>query len=258
MGLSIEVPQPRSSFVLAVAAAAAFTVPRALSGRGGDGVAGPPPRVKLKRPLLEEMPDTLKALRRASPSSGGVPAREFLSAAYTLITIFDALPGMGIVKSDLLGNADSLWRLHTPGATLQQMCDAELEALGGGPGCRAAAKEASRRDGSACTSLLWLCRALRFIEALLLELLKPLQASLKECVTAGYAHSLRKHHNALVRGVFAAAVNAAPQRAAFVAAIAPSGASDAEAMRTVSKLLPDFSRPLDALGKYLRDRHLES
>ena len=63
---------------------------------------------------------------------------------------------------------------------------------------------------------------------------------------------------ALVRGVFAAAVNAAPQRAAFVAAIAPSGASDAEAMRTVSKMLPDFSRPLDALGKYLRDRHLES
>ena len=106
---------------------------------------------------------------------------------------------MGIVKSDLLGNADSLWRLHTPGATLQHMCDAELEALGGGPGCRAAAKKASRRDGSACTSLLWLCRALRLIEALLLELVKPLQASLKECVTAGYAHSLRKHHNALVR-----------------------------------------------------------
>ena len=54
------------------------------------------------------------------PNSGGVPAREFLTAAYGIITLFDSLPGMGVVKSDMLGNADALWR-GIVGTTLEQV-----------------------------------------------------------------------------------------------------------------------------------------
>lgn len=89
-------------------------------------------------------------------------------------------------------------------------------------------------------------------------MLKSLRASLKECVNSAYAVTLRKHHGLLVKGVFAAAVNAAPPRAVFVANLAPAGASETAAMRMLGQLLPELRRPLEALDKYFSAHGIEA
>jgi pleckstrin family protein A (phosphoinositide binding specific) protein 8 len=89
-------------------------------------------------------------------------------------------------------------------------------------------------------------------------MLESPRAPLKDCVRSAYAATLRKHHGVLVRGVFGAAVNAAPARAAFVATLAPAGASEAEAMHKLRQLRPALRRPLDVLDKYLAARGIEA
>ena len=223
---------------LAVALAACMMVagPRLMNvGEAVNGPAGPPPRLRFTRPFLEEVGDSVKVVR---VSNAGVPAREFLLASYGIITIFDSLPGMGIVKADMLGNCDALWR-HLSGRPIERMCDDEIVALGGAND-RAAAYTAARTDGSACTSLLWLTRALKFVEAILSAMLSSPHASLKECVYSAYGLTMRKHHNIVVKGVFAAAVNAAPSRPAFVAKLAPAGASEAAAMKLLARCACDI------------------
>jgi pleckstrin family protein A (phosphoinositide binding specific) protein 8 len=87
---------------------------------------------------------------------------------------------------------------------------------------------------------------------------KSPRAPLKDCVRSAYAITLRKHHGFLVKGVFAAAVNAAPPRTAFVAHLAPAQASEAAAMRMLGQLLPELRRPLDVLDEYLIARGIEA
>ena len=56
----------------------------------------------------------------------------------------------------------------------------------------------------------WLVRALTFIQVMVKEMMADRQKSLKDCVTGGYAASLKPHHGMIVKGVFAAAVKMAP------------------------------------------------
>eukprot|EP00967_Tisochrysis_lutea_P069915 scaffold92057_cov33-Tisochrysis_lutea.AAC.2 len=140
---------PRAA-ALVLAAAALLLGPRLLSPP--SDVPSPPPRLRLSRPFLDEAALVLAAVHT---SSRGVPAQSFLMASYSIITIFDSLPGMGVVKADMLGNADALWRLANPADTLEEMCDRELESFGG-MDKHVAARRAAHTDGSACTSLLWL------------------------------------------------------------------------------------------------------
>lgn len=138
---------------LAVAVCLAVAGPRLLrASHDQQGPAGPAPRLGFSGPFLEKVGDSIRLVR---VTREGVPAREFLLASYGIITIFDSLPGMGVVKSDMLGNADALWRHMRPGRTMEQLCDSELEALGGVDD-QAAKHRAARTGGSACTSLLWL------------------------------------------------------------------------------------------------------
>ena len=59
------------------------------------GSMGPPPRLVLSRPILVECEDRLKKVRIRT---NDMPSREFLLAAYVMVTIFDVMPGMGVVK----------------------------------------------------------------------------------------------------------------------------------------------------------------
>ena len=60
-----------------------------------------------------------------------MPSLEFLRAASAIIAVFDALPGMGMVKKDMIGNVDKIWRHQTSGRkTLQQMCLLEIDEFG--------------------------------------------------------------------------------------------------------------------------------
>lgn len=129
------------------------------------------------------------------------------------------------------------------------MCELEVFELG--------AAEASTKEGTVCLALLWEKRALRFIEAILVEVVGGPQRTLKECVTRAYAASLRKYHNFLVRGTFSIAVNAAPTRAKFIAKLDPASTSETTIIDKAAKILPALSRLLDTIDMFLERISLE-
>ena len=64
----------------------------------------------------------------AAAVNGQVPGAAFVEAAKAIISIFDLITGMGIVKGDMVGNADTLGRhLGESGFTLQGLVEAELK-----------------------------------------------------------------------------------------------------------------------------------
>ena len=224
----------------------------AICARRGDagvvGSLGPPPRDKMNKLTLTVVEERLKLVKPTS--AGDVTVVPFLKASYAIITIFDAIPGMGMVKSDMIGNTDKLWKcLRTGSETMQELCDGELEALDGN------ADKARAVEGSACNSALWLTRALRLIEGILKELVRSMEMSLKDCCLNAYARSLKRHHNMVLKRVFSVAVNAAPERAVFMSKLSP--APEADALKTMSKLLPAFSKTLNGIEGYLRKQGIE-
>ena len=238
---------PRQGLVLAGVAAMC-----AICARRGDagvvGSLGPPPRDKMNKLTLTVVEERLKLVKPTS--AGDVTVVPFLKASYAIITIFDAIPGMGMVKSDMIGNTDKLWKcLRTGSETMQELCDGELEALDGN------ADKARAVEGSACNSALWLTRALRLIEGILKELVRSMEMSLKDCCLNAYARSLKRHHNMVLKRVFSVAVNAAPERAVFMSKLSP--APEADALKTMSKLLPAFSKTLNGIEGYLRKQGIE-
>ena len=239
---------PASIALATVIALAAYSSPALRRGSSHVG-STPPPRSHSQKPFFERAEASLKAVR---PSKAGVPTREFLHASYSIITIFDALAGMGMVKNDMLGNCDKIWRhMTSPDTqTLEAMCDAEIDSFGGD------VDKAWRVDGSVCNSLLWLKRALRLVEGIMKALLKTPAKTMKECCDAAYASSLKKYHNFVMKSAFSVAVNAAPSREEFLDKLAPSAGAD-EAIKTLAKLQPTFSKLLDTVETYLLSRKIE-
>jgi len=95
-------------------------------GQRNDGL-GQPPRGWGQGAFLDGLHS---ALLDVKVSRRGVPTPEYLQVAYALISIFDSLPGLGPVKTDMISNADKIWRRQQklPGdTTLQQLCTLELE-----------------------------------------------------------------------------------------------------------------------------------
>ena len=279
---------PRGAAVTLALAIAAYSSPVFRKGGGLKG-STPPPRTKSNRPFFEETEQRLKAVR---PSKAGVPTREFIHASYALIRIFDSLSGMSMVKSDMVGNCDKIWKHMTmpDEQTLEAMCDAEIAAFGGN------VDKAWRVDGSVCNSLLWLKRAvsqpisirrpfdcrlallpcpfplpvtnpdaagstptspqLRLVEGIMKALLKKPAKTMKECCNAAYAASLKRHHNFVMKSAFSVAVNAAPSRDEFLGKLAPGAGAEA-ALKTLARLQPMFTKQLDAVESYLVARKIE-
>ena len=240
---------PRGAAVTLALAIAAYSSPIFRKGGGSSAGGTPPPRTKSNKPFFEDMERTLKAIK---PSKAGVPTREFLHASYALIRIFDSLAGMGMVKSDMIGNCDKIWKHMTAPdeQTLEEMCDAEIAAFDGN------VDKAWKVDGSVCNSLLWLKRALRLVEGIMKAILKKPAKSMKECCNAAYAASLKRHHNFVMKSAFSVAVNAAPSREEFLGKLAPGSGSDA-ALKTLARLQPMFTKQLDVVESYLLARKIE-
>ena len=155
-----------------------------------------------------------------------------------------------MVKSDMIGNTDSIWR-HTTGAsgeTLDALCNVEVEAVG--------TKKAFSTDGSVSTSLLWLRRALGFIEAIMKALIQKPVKSMKACCHDAYQTSLARYHNVLMKSAFKVAVNAAPNRVDFLRTLAPTSTTEA-ALDTLGRLLPSFSKLLSAVDHLLRAQGIQ-
>lgn len=185
-------------------------------------------------------------------SRTGMPTPEYLRVAYALISIFDSLPGLVAVKSDMIGNADKIWRRQNsfPGATLQQLCAVELE----GP-AREEVLFPRGRDGTVCTSLLWLQRALRLVETMLTEFVRG--QPVRDSVAVAYGRTLKRHHNFMMRGAFGVAINAAPSRKDFLRRIS-TGMSEERALRVLAKLTPEMSKVTEHVHSFLVQAGVEA
>jgi len=176
-----------------------------------------------------------------------IKGEEFVSAAKAIISIFDLINGMGMPKADMEGNATTLGKNLAAGQSVQDCVQSELDS----------GKDLKKlvSDGKTSTcALLWLFRALVFIEGLLKALIDHPEMSLKDAVLAGYEISLKPHHGFMTKNIFAVAVKAAPSRADFMKKVGPS---EEEVMPKFKEVMPVFGETLKKLKAFLENKGIE-
>ncbi|KAK2011545.1 glycolipid transfer protein [Colletotrichum eremochloae] len=150
-----------------------------------------------------------------------ISTTEFLDAAESLTTIFDALGGVafGPVKSDMGGNIKKLRdrQLAAPdlSATLQDLVKNEL-----------ATKKHVATEG-----LVWLNRGLEFTCIALSQNVAKDSEELADSFRAAYSTTLKPHHSFLVKPIFSAAMSACPYRKDFYAKLGSDQTKVADELR---------------------------
>jgi hypothetical protein len=170
--------------------------------------------------VLEDAFAALAAARESAAhcharGRGGVTARAYLRVVDTLCGFIDALRGIAtLALADVAGNARKIdAHLSTPGATIWEMCIRELDA----PGAEWV-RAPHGTDGTVCTSVLWVQRALRFVVQVLRGVATG-GSSMASVIAAAYDGTLGLHHGVLARGAFRLAALSAPSRADFLCCI---------------------------------------
>ena len=172
-----------------------------------------------------DLKDAMAKWAALEVSDKGVPSQPFIDAALAITNIFDELKGMGMVKSDIAGNAGKIQKNVTDGSkTLEEMVDGEIAAAGGDV-------KKGTKEGSTGLALLWLKRcelhhanpstttaaracathrpfttsrsALALITYMLEAMVADPTKKLADCVSVGYEKGLRPHHNFVMKGTFA-------------------------------------------------------
>ncbi|POR33891.1 Pleckstriny domain-containing family A member 8 [Tolypocladium paradoxum] len=134
-----------------------------------------------------------------------VATTQFLDAAESLTTIFDALGSVAFspVKSDMLGNVKKLRdrQLAAPAESenIQDLCRNELKT----------------KKHTATEGLTWLVRGLDFTCIALSQNVAKPSEELADSFRGAYGQTLKPHHSFLVKPVFSAAMSACPYRKDF-------------------------------------------
>ncbi|KAH9889589.1 het-c [Xylariomycetidae sp. FL2044] len=150
-----------------------------------------------------------------------ISTTEFLDAAESLTTIFDALGAVAFspVKSDMAGNIKKLRerQLAAPAEseTLQSLCINELKT----------------KKHTATEGLLWLTRGLDFVCIALSQNLAKESEEIASSFRNAYGNTLKPHHSFLVKPVFSAAMSACPYRKDFYAKLGADQAMVASELR---------------------------
>lgn len=187
-----------------------------------------------------------KVAEVAAAGGGNIPAEQFADAALTLINVFDLISGMGMAKSDMVGNATTVLKAAQakPGSTLQTLISDECDGQDDGK-----IKKISTDGKTSTCALLWLVRALYFILKMLEPLVADSSKSLSACVLAGYDVSLKPHHGFMVKSTFQVAVKAAPSRDKFMKQLAPT---DEEVTGDINKVKDPVATLLESLNSKLK------
>ncbi|KAI3654304.1 hypothetical protein MP228_001023 [Amoeboaphelidium protococcarum] len=168
------------------------------------------------------------------PTSNGVEVAKFLAATEDLIKLFDFLNGTAFapVKSDMNGNVKKIREKYNQDPQQYSTLEAIVKA------------ESSLPKGKvASEGLLWLNRGLDFTSSALRRNVDNPTEELNVSFTKAYEGTLQKHHNFLIRPVFALAMKACPYRTEFYKKL---GGDDEAA--TMAKLKPW----LEALEKIVK------
>eukprot|EP00118_Oscarella_pearsei_P025819 m.308834 g.308834 ORF g.308834 m.308834 type:complete len:205 (+) comp44941_c0_seq1:18-632(+) len=170
------------------------------------------------------------------PENGRIATESFLDAAGEVVPFFDVLGPTTFkpVKSDINGNIKKLRAIFEKDkekySTLQGIVEAEI------------AEGTTQAKNSGTDALLWLKRALQFIQVFLNKVLEGEQ-DLSKCASAAYEASLKRFHGWIVRGIFSLAMKAVPYRKDFVKALL-QGADGGE-----ERLLAEMKEFMDCFGQ---------
>ncbi|CDH49125.1 probable het-c2 protein [Lichtheimia corymbifera JMRC:FSU:9682] len=149
--------------------------------------------------------DTLKLSYTNVDTSSGINTEQFLEATEGVVNLFDLLgsSAFSVVQNDMNGNIkkirDKLQSDAATNNTLQNLM----------------AAEAPQKKRVATEGLLWLSRGLDFTAQALRRSIENPEEELNTSFTKAYEATLRKHHNMMVRPVFALAMKACPYRKDF-------------------------------------------
>ncbi|EGD80436.1 hypothetical protein PTSG_11081 [Salpingoeca rosetta] len=171
----------------------------------------------------------------------------FVDSAEEILPIFDALGSTAFapVKSDISGNIKKLRGWHAKDTentqTLQALVQKEIDA------------GTTKASGSATDALLWLKRALNFINAFLDEVLKGESPS--KAASTAYTATLSRYHNFFVRQIFNVAMKVCPSRENFLKLLRrEADASDDDLLEQMRVYNTALSANLHALQAFY-DKH---
>lgn len=174
--------------------------------------------------------------------------RSFLESVSYLPPFFDCLGStiFAPIKSDVAGNITKIKAVYdsnpTRFKTLQQILEAEKEMYG-----------AEWPKVGATLSLMWLKRALKFIQVMLQSLVDGDKDAnnpnlIRVNATKAYEIALQKYHGWLVQRLFKAAVYAAPYRSDFLKALSKGKeVKEEECLDKIRQFLPNFTATVDAI-----------
>ncbi|KAI0466021.1 glycolipid transfer protein domain-containing protein [Xylaria cf. heliscus] len=134
-----------------------------------------------------------------------ISTTEFLDAAESLTTMFDALGSMAFspVKADMLGNVKKI-------RDRQALAPADSETLQA-----LVLNELKTKSHKATEGLVWLVRGLDFTCIALSQNLAKSGEELSDSFRGAYGVTLKPHHGILIKPVFSAAMGACPYRKDF-------------------------------------------
>ncbi|KAI1403606.1 het-c [Hypoxylon fuscum] len=138
-------------------------------------------------------------------NDNAISTSEFLDAAESLTTMFDALGSVAFspVKSDMLGNVKKLRERQLAAPAESE----NLQAL--------VINELKTKKHIATEGLLWLSRGLDFTCIALSQNLAQDSEELSTSFRNAYGSTLKPHHGILIKPVFSAAMSACPYRKDF-------------------------------------------
>lgn len=187
-------------------------------------------------------------------ADNGIPTKPFLSSCSCILPFLDVLGSTAFapVKLDISGNIKKLEAKHEtdPKAfvTLQNIVYQELKS------------NTCTAKNSATDALLWLKRALEFMQVFLGEVARG-EKDLAVAAGTAYGKSLRRYHGWVVRGVFALAVKAVPYRSDFLTSLGTTErgvAPHKDVIRDMKMSVEGLSRITNIINQLYRKHKLDS
>lgn len=187
-------------------------------------------------------------------TDNGVPTKPFLSSCSCIIPFLDVLGSTAFapVKLDISGNIKKLEAKHAtdPKAfvTLQNIVYQELKS------------NTCTVKNSATDALLWLKRALEFMQVFLSEVVRG-EKDLAVAAGTAYSKTLRRYHGWVVRGVFALAVKAVPYRSDLLTSLGTTDKGVAhhnDVIRDMRVCVEGLGRITNIINQFYRKHKLDS
>lgn len=194
--------------------------------------------------------ERLKGMSRYK--KGATPALAFVKAARSLITVFDYLPGLGMAKSDMEKNANTLefLAMGDSGITLQIMVEEDCSIRS-----REECSKLEKDGDSASCALVWLIRSLRFILTMMQKVVDDARFEMNLCVLESYKETLKPYHTFIIHKLFETAIKrVCPNRPSFLEKLAKDEDSAITAFRIV---LESASPLITSIEQFLIAKNIE-